>query len=343
MSGPPLLLRGFGMTTPVGHGAEASCAAIRAAIDNFQETRFAARGGEWIIGAEVPLEEPWRGIARLARLLAGALRETLESLPDTPPETLPLLLCVAERGRPGRLEGLGQELYDSTCARLGARFHPATRVLADGRVGAAVALHHARRMIRRKEHALVLVAGVDSLLIGETLAFLDREGRLLTPAAVDGFIPGEAAASFLVLEDDGGAGLLCHGLGFAQEPSALDPDLPPRADGLSTAFRAAFADAALDWDAVDYRLTDISGEQQRFKEAALALTRVMRTRKETFDLWHPADCVGETGAAALPVMLGVALHGAARGYAPGRGVLIHAGNDDGRRIALIARARTGRG
>jgi hypothetical protein len=57
------------MMTGVGLTAEASCAAIRCAIDNFQETRFIASGGEWIIGSEVPLEEPWRGIPRLARLL----------------------------------------------------------------------------------------------------------------------------------------------------------------------------------------------------------------------------------------------------------------------------------
>ena len=341
MSDRPLLLSGFGLMTPVGLGTAATCAAIRAAIDNFQETRFIARGGDWIIGAEVPLAEPWRGVAKLAHLLAGALFETLEAIPDTPAETLPLILCVAERGRPGRLDGLDQDLYDRTCALLGLQFHQAPRVLPDGRVGAAVALHHARRLIRDEGHRHVVVAGVDSLLVGETLTTYDEAGRLQTPNAVDGFIPGEAAGAFLVSADDGSPGLLCHGLGFAQEPSAVDPDVPLRGDGLAAAFRAAFADAALDWDAVDYRITDSSGEQQRFKEAALALTRVMRVRKEEFDIWHPADCIGEAGAGALPVILAVALHGATKDYAPGRGVLVHAGNDDGRRIAAIVRARPG--
>jgi 3-oxoacyl-[acyl-carrier-protein] synthase I len=339
----PLLLRGFGLMTPVGLGTAASCAAIRAAIDNFQETRFIARGGDWIIGAEVPLAEPWRGIAKLAHLLAGALHETLEALPDVPAATLPLLLCVAERDRPGRLDGLEQDLYDRVCALLGVKFHEATRVLPDGRVGPAVALHHARRLLRQDGHRHVVVAGVDTLLVGETLSTYDEAGRLLTPNAVDGFIPGEAAGAFLASVDDGSPGLVCHGLGFAQEPSAVDLDVPLRGDGLAAAFRAAFADAALDWDAVDYRITDISGEQQRFKEAALALTRVMRVRKEEFDIWHPADCIGEAGAGALPVMLAVALHGAAKAYAPGQGVLVHAGNDDGRRIAAVVRARPGSG
>ena len=46
-----------GMVTGVGLNAPASCAAIRAAIDNFQETRFMDDGGEWIMGCSVPLEK----------------------------------------------------------------------------------------------------------------------------------------------------------------------------------------------------------------------------------------------------------------------------------------------
>ena len=57
MSTPPVAILGCGMMTGVGLSAEASCAAIRCALDNFQETRFIARGGEWIIGSAVPLEQ----------------------------------------------------------------------------------------------------------------------------------------------------------------------------------------------------------------------------------------------------------------------------------------------
>jgi 3-oxoacyl-[acyl-carrier-protein] synthase-1 len=58
------------MTTAVGLTAEASCAAIRARLDGFHETRFAARASGWIVGAEAPLEQPWRGLSRLAQLAA---------------------------------------------------------------------------------------------------------------------------------------------------------------------------------------------------------------------------------------------------------------------------------
>src|SRR3954451_9259500 len=107
----PVTIQGCGMMTGVGLTAPASCAAIRARLKNFQETRFIARGGEWIIGSEVPLDEPWRGLAKLARLLAGPLKECLDQVPDMPPEQVPILLCLAEPDRPGRLEGLGNPLF----------------------------------------------------------------------------------------------------------------------------------------------------------------------------------------------------------------------------------------
>ena len=83
MTAPPIAILGAGMMTGVGLTAPASCAAIRCAIDNFTETRFMARGGEWIIGSAVPLEQPWRGQAKLVKLLAGPVRECLDLIPES--------------------------------------------------------------------------------------------------------------------------------------------------------------------------------------------------------------------------------------------------------------------
>jgi len=108
------------------------------------------------------------------------------------------------------------------------------------------------------------------------------------------------------------------------------------------AFRAALADAGCTFDQVDYRIADVSGEQYGFREAALAIGRTIRKVKAKFDLWNPADCVGEVGAAIGPLLLGVALAAARKGYAPGPGVLCHLANDDGARAALILAYRGSR-
>ena len=49
-----------------------------------------------------------------------------------------------------------------------------------------------------------------------------------------------------------------------------------RADGLATAIKGALADAGCEMHDMDYRITDLSGEQYYFKEAALALSRTLR-------------------------------------------------------------------
>jgi 3-oxoacyl-[acyl-carrier-protein] synthase-1 len=117
----------------------------------------------------------------------------------------------------------------------------------------------------------------------------------------------------------------------------VESDEPLRADGLVAAMRAALADAARTFEDVHYRIADISGEQYAFREAALAIGRAIRKVKPRFDLWHPAESIGEAGAAAGPAILAVAQAAAKKQYAPGPGVLCHVGNDDGERAVLVLR------
>ena len=187
-----------------------------------------------------------------------------------------------------------------------------------------------------------IIAGVDSLLLSGTLAAYEEKNRLLTSQNSNGFIPGEAAAAVLVgspatrnPQPAASTELLCLGIGNGQERATMESAEPLRADGLVQAFKDAFANAQRGFEHVDYRLTDANGEQYWFKEAALAMTRVMRVRKEEFDIWHPADCIGETGAACGPCAFGVALAAARKNYAPGPGVLCHFSSDDGQRLALV--------
>jgi 3-oxoacyl-[acyl-carrier-protein] synthase I len=335
----PISIIASGMVTGVGLNAPASCAAIRCGIDNFSETRFMDRGGEWIIGSRVPLEQPWRGLPKLVHMAAPAIRECLTHAGDVTPERIPLLLCVAEKERPGRLEGLDDQLFRDLEKELGVRFHPHSAVIARGRVAGALALAHARPHIYEEHLPLCLIAGVDSFLVAATLAGYEKKYRLLTSQNSNGFIPGEAGTAVLVGRPGAGKSegdkLLCLGVGMGEEKATIDSEEPFRADGMVQAFKAAFIDAGKTLADVDYRITDSNGEQYWFKEAALAVTRTLRVRKEQFEIWHPADCVGETGAAATLCALGVALAATRKCYAPGRGALCHFSGDDGERLALV--------
>ena len=180
----------------------------------------------------------------------------------------------------------------------------------------------------------VLIAATDSLLSWPTLSHYEREDRLLTPTNSNGFMPGEGAGALLVRRPAEGAELVVSGLGFGVEKAHLTSDEPLRADGLSAAIKAALAEAGVAMHDMDFRITDLSGEQFYFKEAALALSRTLRQRKEEFDLWHPAECTGEPGAVAGVSILALADAACRKRYTKGPAIVAHMGNDAGQRAAL---------
>jgi 3-oxoacyl-[acyl-carrier-protein] synthase-1 len=95
-----------------------------------------------------------------------------------------------------------------------------------------------------------------------------------------------------------GIQLQCTGVGFGTEPAPIESEQPLRAAGLVQAIRGALKEAGCAMGDLDFRITDISGEHYYFKEASHALSRLLKTPKEEFDIWHPAQCIGETGAVA---------------------------------------------
>jgi 3-oxoacyl-[acyl-carrier-protein] synthase-1 len=339
----PVAVLASGMVTGVGLNSPSSCAAIRCAIDNFSETRFMDSGGEWIIGSQVPLEQPWRGLPKLVHMAVPAIRECLVNVGDVRPEMIPLLLCVAEKERPGRLQGLDDQLFHDIEAELGVHFHPHSGVIARGRVAGALAMADARRLVYEERLPYCLIAGTDTFLVAATLKAYEEKDRLLTSKNSNGFIPGEAGAAVLIgpPSREPEKEVLCVGIGMGQEKAIIDSEEPLRGDGLTAAFKSAFADAGCTIDDVDFRIADVNGEQYCFKEAALALTRTIRVIKHGFDIWHPADCIGEVGAAAGACALGVALAAARKHYAVGRGPLCHFASDDGERVALVLSSSNG--
>jgi len=340
---PGLAVVACGMSTATGLTAPTACAAFRARLDNFTETRFISRAGEWIIGAEVPLAGNWRGVERHVQLLAGPVDECLTQRPDGPaggkPADIPVLICVAEPERAGRLAGLDAALPRRLGETLGLELHPASRVIAYGQVGGAVALRDAARLIAETGAPAAVVAGVDSFLIAETIRHYDREDRLLHPANSNGFIAGEAGAAALVVPEgrDEGPHLAVAGLGFAAERAPIRSGAPLRGDGMTAAMRTALEQAGIAYNDISYRLADLSGEQYYFKEATLAQARLWRGHRDPEEVWHPADSFGYTGAAVIPILLGVGLTAGRKGYAPGPVALAHAAHDDGRRAAMVLR------
>ena len=339
MSTQPIAIKNTGLVTSVGLSAPATCAAIRAKISNPTETRFIDSGGEWIMAHQVVLEKPWRGRTKLSKMAAMAIAECLEGIAHQEWASIPLLLCVAEPERPGRLEGLDDQLFLDVQQELNTHFAPESAIIAHGRVSVAIALAQARKLIHESNAPHVLIAAADSLLTWPTLSVYENGERLLTERNSNGFMPGEAGGALLVGSHGGNEELLCTGIGFGMEKAHIDSSEPLRADGLTTAIKGALEDAGCEMHDLDYRITDLSGEQYYFKEAALALSRTMRKTKEAFDIWHHAECIGESGSASGIAVLAVASAACRKAYSAGPNILAHMANDNGQRASAVLHFR----
>jgi 3-oxoacyl-[acyl-carrier-protein] synthase I len=340
----PLHIRAAGMVTAVGLDCASSCAAMRARLDGFTETRFLGPDGIWLIGGPVPLPRNWIGQMRMARLLAGAIAEVFRKVPEAE-SSAALILCIAEETRPGRPVLDTTILLNKLADILGLASNAKTRVIAHGRPSGFVALQHAQRMIAEGGAQYVLIAGVDSYLTTVSIAHYLANDRLLVPGNANGFIPGEAAAAVLCSRDQGP--LQLTGVGLAREEAfiynSLDDDgahLPLRGNGMTAAYKAAMDEARVDLAHVEYRISDLIGEQYFFKQTTLASLRLERGRTPFQDLWSPGENLGNIGAAVVPVMLGLALTAAEKGYDMGSPVLIEASGDDGACGSAVLHATT---
>lgn len=334
-----LAVMGSGMVTALGFNAPASLAALRAGISAVSETGWIDfESGEFLSGAKVPLPQWSEGVGKLADLLAPAIDECLQLVPADYRATTPLLIGVAAHDRPGRTPRLDEGLLDDVEARLEIPKHPKSALFPMDQAGCAQALIMADNLIGRKQTKRVIVAGVDSFLHQPTLNDYIRRRRVMTPNNSNGFFPGEAGCSVLVGKagSHDGDELRILGIGLAEESATIDRTDPLRANGLTQAVKDALSSAGVALTDVAYRITDLSGEHYKFKEAAFTAGRLNGGERDApLDLWHPIEFLGEVGAAALPCLLSQAMHAAQEQYAPGPLALCHVGSDAGTRAALV--------
>ena len=311
-----------GLVCAVGLNAAAACAARRAGIAGFAELPYRDSSGEPIVGAAVPgLPPDLKRDERLLALLEVALQDSLKSAAFVRTDAIPLLIGLAESDRPGGGDTLAGDLIPRLQKKLNRRFHPdLSRCLARGHTAGFELLQVAREILQDPTVPACLVAAVDSFVNAASLDWLDKHGRLKTLDNSEGVIPGEAAAAVVVQRPNGQKPLLAAevaGLGFGKEEANLLNDEPLRGLGLAAAAKAALAEAAIEMHQVDFRLSDVSGESYGFKEQTLLLGRLMRQRRPELPLWHAADCIGDTGAAAGICHCIVAASAWHKKYSPG--------------------------
>ncbi|HKB04349.1 MAG TPA: hypothetical protein VKD90_19145 [Gemmataceae bacterium] len=331
-----------GLACPIGLGAAAACAALRAGVVGFEELPFHGASRRPIVAARVPgldLRRPRDG--RLVDLLALALADLLAGTTELRTADVPLLVGLAEPRRPGGADRLAPRVIADVQAKLGVAFHPElSRAIPEGHTAAFAALRLARELMQSQDVPVCLVCGVDSFVNPVSLNWLDDTWRLKREGHSNGVIPGEAAAAILVTRDPpaNGPAVRVAGLGFGREEAHVLSDRPLLGAGLTQAVQAALAEANVRMRDIHLRLSDVTGEAYGFKELTLALSRTMREGPSDLPVWHCADAIGDCGAAAGVCMLTVARHAFIGGYAPGPRAMCYTSAVPGdRAVAVLER------
>ncbi len=348
-----LYILSSGALTSVGFSTAQTCAAIRAGISGFSDSNFNFKPIYQsfelnpITAAHAPLDfspDEYNSFIRLSRMAAHALNECIEGK-DINPSRTALLLGLREPFRKDPyLDGRYEELLTDIQREVGVQFHSKSCVLPLGRAATFRGLQIARQLLNENDLETCIVGGVDSYINEFDLSRFEETYRILSPSVSRGFIPGEGAAFVVVTNrrvhtSTKIAGKIL-GIGLANEEAKVTvlSDGHPTGKGLQRALAAAIQDADFSESEINFRVSDLNGESYYGIESMLAMTRFYKSRREHLEIWHPADSVGDIGAAAGALLVIVASVGIVKGYAPGQIAMCEASSDEGLRAGCIVSA-----
>jgi 3-oxoacyl-[acyl-carrier-protein] synthase-1 len=326
-------LGGIGMVTAVGACTAQTASSVRAGISMYQGGPVQNKRFDPMTLALLPesvLPELNRKLAkeknlssrqlRMLRLAHLALLEAMENIPENHQEPVPVFLAGPEPV-PGSEGITGSFLhYLAVQADVVLDLHE-SRLFATGRAGGMQALQSAILLLREGKYPFVLVGGTDSHLDLKLLAVLDTDDRVLAKGVMDGFAPGEGAAFLMLCSDSARQAMprmptiKVHTPGLAFEPGHRYSDEAYTGDGLANAVSIAMQ--ALNNGPVRTILSSMNGESFGAKEWGVAQLRNSAKIDSEFRFEHPAECFGDIGAAAMPVLVGLAAVGMHSGYLAG--------------------------
>lgn len=343
---PRVFVAASAMVTAVGQSAATTAAAVTAGVSRFEDSDMLNKRLRPIRMALVREEAlpqapelssmmmPSRQ-ERMLRLAVAALNDLAQQ--GVSIESLPLFLALPEN-LPGKTTPWQGNFIQLLSALSGSEFAAASRAVSLGRAGGLHAIDLAHKYFAASDGDFVLVGGVDTYLDPGLLARLDAEDRLSLEGAADGFIPGEGAA-FLLLARESAKSRLHSPLmtvsvpGFGNEAGHYYGSAPYLGNGLAAAVSQALDNGGT--TQVSELWTSINGEQFWQKELGVAMSRNSAAMSAGTRIEHPADCIGDLGAACAFAMLGL-LHQGSRLKSARKSALICCSSDLEPRAAIAA-------
>ncbi len=331
-----LKIAGLGMVSSLGVGSEYNAAAMRCHYDGFTQVDSHTVDNENLLVSKVELKDSYRGNKRLAKLMQMAMDEAMEKLPKN--EQVPLYVCLPEQNPLlGNTKTLSEHLREELKAT-----HYAAQInyqqstfFSLGRVAFAHACQQAQQQLNEGQHKYILIIAVDTLLHPQIINYYQSQYRILQTDNSDAFIPGEAAVAVLLTNQATENNTEIQGIGISEESGYILSDQPVTGAGLTNAVNQAAKKAGIAISDTAFRISTASGENYFFKELTIVHGRIMNNPRQDHPLWHPADSIGEVGAASTAAMVVMAHYAFKKGYAPGDMALCQSSNDNQHRAAFI--------
>lgn len=174
------------------------------------------------------------------------------------------------------------------------------------------AFEKADRILAEEPDGLCLIVSIDSLIQETSLEKLEKEKRLATEGngGYQKLVPSEGAAFFIIEKNKKAKKLnldTCCSIektATSTEPFPLLSDEPSKGEGLTKAFYQIFKEKPDLIMEISDVFSDLNGEYYRSKEWGFIENRFFADNRD-FKLWHPADCIGDTGGAFSGILTGI--------------------------------------
>jgi 3-oxoacyl-[acyl-carrier-protein] synthase I len=311
--------------TAVGHDGRMTAAAVRAGITRMGEfTEFPDKDGNPITVARIRgFKDAERDTgSRLGGIASICLVELLAEyfqVDRSHPSRIHLFLGVSSEERPGQRYA---ERYIHLLLKVMEEWSDKTdlQIIPQGNASTMYAIEQAGQLIESNPAAMCIIGGIDSLLRASTLSWFEKDNRLksISYGRHQGLIAGEAVG-FLTVEDPARAKQAnrpvlarISGLGIVEKPASRAENSTSRGTGLTNACRTALNGGK--GKEIRALFGDLNGENSRALEWSMAETRCFKSSDGRRQLWTPANCYGDIGAASGAVMANIVTQGFVRGW-----------------------------
>ena len=342
----PIVITGVGMVSSIGLTAVQSCASLNAGI-----TRKRTMPELYYCNAEDPEFED-------GTVLVAAPLSWLNPLRETYPEPSEWLAFIASHGFSDLMKSSQYDhdrfaetglflslppMVEDQCQsitsgflyhfhnRIGKDIFPCEKMCFSGHTGVFQMIEEAKNALDDGTITCAIVGGVESCLFPKWLNKLDLDYKIKSGKNIDGYIPGEASAFFILekhektSEKDNDMFVL-DGMSSATLPGAY------HAGGLY--LKTVLSELLHDDTDPPVVFCDLNGESKRMEEWGYARTSLGDRLGNPVLVEIPAINLGDVGAASGAVLIIVAMYFLHHKYENHPGALIFTASDSGDRRAV---------